>query len=216
MTPTGGIQGFNDPRGLIPYIRERAQTYGINPDVAVNVAQSEGLGSFKSSVPGENSYGAFQLYTGGGLGNDFQRATGLDPSDPKNEQAGIDFALKHASQHGWGAFHGAKNRYGYGPWEGITVGSGGDIGQANALPPPAATMPQFPTPPPAPQQQPQQPPPGGPQMAAGAPSVQPQAIQALLQQLATYRPQVNQMPLQNFMGQLPQTLLPANLKPFSF
>ncbi len=87
------------------------------------------------------------------------------------------------------------------------VGAGPPIG--GPMPPVAA--PQLPAP-----QQPQQPPPGGAGMAAGAPSAQPQAIQAMLQQLAMYRPQVNQMPLQNFMGQLPQTLLPANLKPFSF
>jgi hypothetical protein len=87
------------------------------------------------------------------------------------------------------------------------VGAGPPIG----APQPPAAAPQLPA---APQQQ--QPPPGGAQMAAGAPSGQQQPIQAILQQLAAYRPQVNQMPLQNFMGQLPQTLLPANLKPFSF
>ena len=39
---------------------------------------------------------------------------------------------------------------------------------------------------------------------------------AMLQHLAMYRPQVNQAPLQNFMQQLPTTLFPSNLKPFSF
>lgn len=108
-----------DPRGVIPFIRDTAARYGIDPDVAVKVAQSEGLSQFTSGIPGENSYGAFQLNTQGGLGNEFQKATGLDPADPGNEQATIDYALKHASQNGWTAFHGAKNRYGFGPWVGI-------------------------------------------------------------------------------------------------
>ncbi len=89
------------------------------------------------------------------------------------------------------------------------VGSAPPIGAA--LPPPATAAPQLPAP-----QQPQQPLSGGPQMAAGGQSAQPQAIQAMLQQIGMYRPQVNQMPLQNFMGQLPRTLLPADLQPFSF
>jgi hypothetical protein len=51
----------------------------------------------------------------------------------------------------------------------------------------------------------------------GGPSAQQQPItQAMLQHLAMYRPQVNQAPLQNFMQQLPTTLFPSNLKPFSF
>src|SRR5512139_1044912 len=134
-----------DPRALVPFIRETAAKYGIDPDVAVKVAESEGLNQFTSGIPGENSYGAFQLNTQGGLGNDFQKATGLDPADPKNEQAAIDFALKHASQNGWGAFHGAKNRYGYGPWVGIggnPIPSAPTIGNASQAPQQTAEAPQ--------------------------------------------------------------------------
>jgi hypothetical protein len=86
---------------------------GINPDVAEREARSEGVGSFQSNViqkggRREPSYGAFQLYTGGGMGNDFQRDTGLDPADPKNEKATIDYALQKARTGGWSPFHGAK------------------------------------------------------------------------------------------------------------
>jgi hypothetical protein len=42
------------------------------------------------------------------MGNDFMRATGLDPADPANWQAGIDFALNGAARNGWGAWYGAK------------------------------------------------------------------------------------------------------------
>ncbi len=114
-----GVPSREDPRGVVPYIRQAAEKYGIDPDVAVNVAKSEGLRTFTSGISGEKSYSAFQLNTQGGMGNDFMRDTGLDPRDPRNERAAIDYALHRASQEGWGAFHGAKNAYGYGPWEGI-------------------------------------------------------------------------------------------------
>jgi hypothetical protein len=116
----------DDPRGKATHIRETAKKYGIDPEVALRVAKSEGLYSFKSGVKRkdgteEPSFGAFQLYTGGGLGNKFQKETGLDPSDPKNEDATIDYALKHASKHGWGSWYGAKNT-GIGNYDGISGG----------------------------------------------------------------------------------------------
>jgi hypothetical protein len=113
----------SDPRGMAGYIRETANKYGIDPEVALKVAKSEGLSSFRSGVrtksgKEEPSWGAFQLYTGGGLGNQFQKETGLDPSDPANEKATIDYALKTAAKVGWGPWHGAKNT-GIKQWEGI-------------------------------------------------------------------------------------------------
>ena len=119
-----------DPRGMVPFIRETAKKYGIDPNVAVNVARSEGLGTFTSGIPGEKSFGAFQLNTQGGMGNEFYRDTGLDPSDPRNEKATINYALSKASTGGWGPFHGAKNRYGYDNFAGI---NGNDGTQALAL-----------------------------------------------------------------------------------
>jgi len=119
----------DDPRGMEGHIRETAKKYGIDPDVAMRVARSEGLGTFQSSVPKtgkgsykgrEDSWGAFQLYMGGGLGNRFQKETGLDPRDPANEKAAIDFALREAAQggKGWKPWHGAKNT-GIGQFQGI-------------------------------------------------------------------------------------------------
>ena len=106
----------SDPRGMGPYIRETAAKYGVDPDTAMKVAQSEGLGSFLGD--GGKSGGAFQLYTGGGMGNDFQKETGLDPLDPKNEKATIDYALKNVPRTGWTPFHGAR-RVGIGERDGI-------------------------------------------------------------------------------------------------
>jgi hypothetical protein len=118
----------SDPRGKADLIRQTAIKYGIDPEIALKVAKSEGLSSFRSGVRTksggeEPSFGAFQLYTGGGLGNKFKAETGLDPSDPKNEDATIDYALRTAAKTGWGPWNGAKNT-GIGEWQGIT-GKGG-------------------------------------------------------------------------------------------
>jgi len=119
--PPAAVQK-GDPRGMAQFIRQTAAKYGIDPETAMRVAKSEGLSTFQSSVVKngvrEPSWGAFQLYTGGGLGNLFQKETGLDPSDPANEKATIEYALKHASQKGWGSWYGARNT-GIGNWDGI-------------------------------------------------------------------------------------------------
>ncbi|PWT77519.1 MAG: hypothetical protein C5B60_02480 [Chloroflexi bacterium] len=104
-----------DPRGMEPIIRAAAEAEGVDPDIAMRVARSEGLAEFQSLVraPGggrETSYGAFQLFTGGGLGNEFQKETGLDPSDPQNEIATIVWAMKKVRETGWGPWAGAKKQ----------------------------------------------------------------------------------------------------------
>ncbi|QIG93805.1 N-acetylmuramoyl-L-alanine amidase [Bradyrhizobium sp. 6(2017)] len=109
----------DDPRGMEPYIRETAKKYGVDPDTAVRVAKSEGLRTFLGDRG--KSGGAFQLYTGGGLGNEFQKKTGLDPLDPANEKATIDYALSNVGKTGWRPYHGAA-RVGVGPREGLPGG----------------------------------------------------------------------------------------------
>jgi hypothetical protein len=119
FTPRGNMTPA-DPRGLSSYIQERAAAYGIDPRTALRVARSEGLASFYGDyVNGRpTSFGALQLHVGGGVGDEFRRATGLDPSNPANEKQTIDFALRIAAQRGWGPWHGAA-RVGVGQWEGI-------------------------------------------------------------------------------------------------
>ena len=118
--PTEGKRSrSDDPRGLSEYIRETAKKYGVDPEVALKVAKSEGLRDF--SGDGGKSGGAFQLYTGGGLGNTFKKDTGLDPLDPANEKATIDYALKHAAKNGWKPWHGAA-KVGVGEFDGISGG----------------------------------------------------------------------------------------------
>jgi hypothetical protein len=89
----------------------------------------------------------------------------------------------------------------------INVGSAPSIGAPAA--PSAADLPAAPT-------QTQQFQGAGGNGGGGTPAQQQPITQAMLQHLAMYRPQVNQAPLQNFMQQLPTTLFPSNLKPFSF
>jgi hypothetical protein len=106
------------------FIRESAAKAGINPDVAMAVARSEGFNNFRSTIPGEESFGAFQLHlTPGGrgraVGDQFKELTGLDPSDPKNERETIMFAMEWAKRHGWHDFHGAANGAHLSNWQGI-------------------------------------------------------------------------------------------------
>jgi hypothetical protein len=112
--PGGGAQG--DPRGMTAVIRAAAEKYGIDPDVAMKVARSEGLGTYTGDQG--TSFGAFQLHVGGGLGDEFKRDTGLDPSDPANEVAMIDYTMRRLRQTGWSPYHGAA-RAGVSDWEGI-------------------------------------------------------------------------------------------------
>lgn len=107
------------------YIRKSAAARGIDPDTAIQVAKSEGLYHWKSTIPGEESYGPFQLHYGGrgqkgglakpGLGDAFTKQTGLDAADPANWKAGVDFALDNAKKSGWGQWYGWKGL----PYQGI-------------------------------------------------------------------------------------------------
>lgn len=110
------------------YIAKAATARGIDPDIALRVAKSEGglkswnlQSTYMKNGVQEPSFGPYQLYMGGGLGNAFQKKTGLDPRLAANGPAGVDFALDNAKKSGWGAWYGAK-KAGIGNWEGIGVG----------------------------------------------------------------------------------------------
>lgn len=118
-------QGGTGRTPIESYIRMRAASLGINPDVAVRVAMSEG-GVTEGARPGDRgtSFGPYQLHYGGGLGDAFTQQTGLNARDPGNVYAGIDFALQNVAKGGWSPFHGAA-RVGIGNWEGIGSEKGG-------------------------------------------------------------------------------------------
>ncbi|TFF20544.1 hypothetical protein E3C22_16685 [Jiella endophytica] len=123
--------------GLVPidqmadYIRQAAAARGIDPETALRVARSEGLGegiwqsNYRRGSYREPSYGPFQLLKGGpgtgfgqGLGNAFMRETGLDPADPRNAYSGVDYALNRAARNGWSDWYGAA-KVGVGRWDGL-------------------------------------------------------------------------------------------------
>lgn len=113
ITPQDAARASGPPQGAIEaYIRHAAQKRGIDPEIALKVAMSEGGVSdptrqsdvVKNGVR-EQSYGPFQLYMNGGLGNE-ALAAGIDPR--KDWQGGIDFALDKAAQGGWGPWYGAE------------------------------------------------------------------------------------------------------------
>jgi hypothetical protein len=112
---------------IASYIAKAAVARNIDPNVALKVAMSEGglkswnlQSNYMKNGVQEPSFGPFQLYKGGGLGNAFMSKTGLDPALAANGPAGVDFALDHASKNGWGAWYGA-GKSGIGDMEGINV-----------------------------------------------------------------------------------------------
>lgn len=93
-------------------IRAYAAKLGIDPNVAMAVARSEGFGKFTGDHG--TSFGDLQMHIGGGLGDFFRRATGKNPADPRNELELDRFALDQAKKGGWGPWHGAAAKHIYG------------------------------------------------------------------------------------------------------
>jgi hypothetical protein len=137
------------------FYRQKAQEYGIDPGIAIKVAKSEGMqpGVFQSNVykngRRENSWGDWQLYKDGGLGNKFMDQTGLDPADPKNWKEAGDFALKTAAQKkSWGDWYGA-GRVGIAKNQGfnspMSLGPSAEAAPTmSGIPPMNVPQPQFP------------------------------------------------------------------------
>lgn len=121
---SGGGRGISarDMRNIDPefaaHIRASALSQGINPDIALRIANSEGLrgsnpnrltpGDYENGKP--TSFGPFQLHYGrsGGLGNRYTAETGHHASDPRYWKEQIDFALRTARKEGWGAWYGRR------------------------------------------------------------------------------------------------------------
>jgi TP901 family phage tail tape measure protein len=118
---------------IADYIRKAASARGIDPDIAIRIAQHEGgteeynkRGTFATG----SSWWPFQLHYGGagtpyaylgttaGMGNDFSAKTGWGAGDPKAWKDSIDWALDVAAKHGWSQWYG-RGPAGVGAWEGI-------------------------------------------------------------------------------------------------
>ena len=100
-------------------ISDEAKLRGIDPSIAIRIFRAEGKGAYQSQVPRsgrgslggkEASFGPFQLYIGGGMGNDYQDATGRDLITDNTKEGitnQIRFALDQAvSGNGWQPWYG--------------------------------------------------------------------------------------------------------------
>jgi hypothetical protein len=118
--------GYNVPRAVVEdYIKRVFQQHGHDPNIASRVFRSEGAPNWHSQVRvgdgKEQSFGPFQLYTGGGEGNRFQQKTGLDPRDPNPWPQQVEYVAQRVKETGWKPWNGAKAS-GIGPWDGVNTG----------------------------------------------------------------------------------------------
>ena len=126
-----------DAKEIEALIRKSARARGMDPDTAVAVWRSEGGAQYQSRIQRkgkgseggyEASYGPFQLYTGGGLGNEYQQKYGIDlrkDNTPDGIKRQIDFSLDKAKETGWTPWYGAK-RVGISKYQGIDTAKAGD------------------------------------------------------------------------------------------
>ncbi|MGJ0505679.1 MAG: hypothetical protein ACR652_00810 [Methylocystis sp.] len=108
--PAGTGSG-GDMKGLIDQEAARA---GIDPRLMYGIVAGESLhGNHFDIGDGGRSHGPFQLYTGGGLGNAFEKQTGLSVRDPANMRAMARFTAEHIRRTGdmspWHGFHGRRD-----------------------------------------------------------------------------------------------------------
>lgn len=94
------------------FIRQAALERGIDPDIALRVAKSEGFNKYIGDRG--TSFGDYQLHfknnipglSLGGLGDVFKKKYGLDARDPRTWKQQVEFALDEAARGGWGPWHG--------------------------------------------------------------------------------------------------------------
>ena len=103
LTATGSNKDHLD------YIRAGAIARGIDPNVVSQLVANEGLGNYVGD--GGTSFGDFQLHTGGGLGDIYQRQTGHSLHNPGDWKHQADWALDWMAAHKtlkpWHGWHGS-------------------------------------------------------------------------------------------------------------
>lgn len=118
----GGKLGFS-PQGPIgsgsnsdvkSMIDQEASRAGIDPRLMYGIVAGESAhGNHYDIGDGGKSFSPFQLYRGGGLGNVFERQTGLSVRDPSNMRAMARFTAEYIRKTGdlspWHGFHGRRN-----------------------------------------------------------------------------------------------------------
>jgi hypothetical protein len=113
----------------IAYYRQKAKELGLNPDAVIATVANEGLNNYIGDSG--KSFGDFQLFTGGGMGNQAEQA-GINIRDPNTWKQQADFAMgemaKHKGDAAWfgSQWHGPRN---FAPW------AVQNFGNPNAVPP---------------------------------------------------------------------------------
>lgn len=94
-------------------LKRAASRWGVNYGDLKNLVTAEGgwtapYSHFDVNGP---SYGILQMHSGpkGGLADEFRKATGHDPSDPKYRGELIDFGVHWGATHGWNAWSTVKS-----------------------------------------------------------------------------------------------------------
>lgn len=127
---TDGLEYSVSNSEIESIIRTEAELRGIDPDVAIEIYRYEGRGSYQSTVPRsgngslngrEASFGPYQLYIGGGLGNEYESNTGRELISDNTKEGitnQIRFALDAAVRQSWQPWYGRKNA-GISQWQGL-------------------------------------------------------------------------------------------------
>lgn len=99
-------------------IRQEAKQRGIDETIAIRVYRKEGLNSYQSNQKykgkRERSYGPFQLFIDGGLGEDYQKDTGgklVEENNLADITRQIRWSLDHAAKTGsWSPWKGTQKK----------------------------------------------------------------------------------------------------------
>ena len=114
-TATGYKEGLTT-KTIERIIREESRSRNIDPNVAVRVYRKEGLNSYQSNEKykgkRERSYGPFQLFIDGGLGEEYQNDTGGNLIKENNKEGilrQIRWSLDHVAKTGdWSPWKGTQ------------------------------------------------------------------------------------------------------------
>ena len=109
------------PEWMEKQIKDSARKQGIDPNIALKVWRAEGGMNYQSQIKKgrqqkyggkEDSWGPFQLYRGGGLGNEYEEKYNVNlknDNTPEGIKRQINFALRKAKKVGWSPWYGAAN-----------------------------------------------------------------------------------------------------------
>jgi hypothetical protein len=110
------------------FARDYAKNIGVDPDTASRVLGQESsygqntLGDIDPDTGKPTSFGGWQLHrTPGGhaLGDQYFRATGVEPGTPGHWQQETKFVLDHVKQVGWGDYVTTMGKLGMNQWSGV-------------------------------------------------------------------------------------------------